>query len=162
MRWQLWKNQYTDIIIVCILLQHPICKFNSTRLNIDYEMPCELPELFACVDAGRPIHNGWWPFEEYHEHPSEDHPDHPPDEHHDHHDNHSDHSSHHGNHSGGPSNTQAMLYHLFDYRRRAEVKTCQPVSKLIKLTHLKMQIIKWKPLDFAYNPTEVCFGVFNC
>ena len=35
------------------LFQPVICKFNSTRLDIDYDIPCDLPEYFECVE-GKP------------------------------------------------------------------------------------------------------------
>ena len=63
------------IILFTFFLQPSICKFNSTRLDINYEVPCDLPEFFECVE-GRPNHHGW-PFGERPEHPSGNHPGHP-------------------------------------------------------------------------------------
>ena len=71
------NNLYTHIINVSILLQRPICKFNSIRLNSDYDTPCDLPEFFESAEGGRPTHHDWWPFDEYPEYPSGHHPGHP-------------------------------------------------------------------------------------
>ena len=39
------------------LFQPVICRFNSTRLDIDYDEPCDLPEYFECVE-GKPARPG--------------------------------------------------------------------------------------------------------
>ena len=41
-------------IISLHLFQPVICKFNATRLDIDYDVPCDLPEYFECVEGKPP------------------------------------------------------------------------------------------------------------
>ena len=63
-QWRLLRfedfDEMNDFVIhtyVFSFFQPSICKFNSTWLNIDYDVPCDLPEFFECVE-GRQHHHG--------------------------------------------------------------------------------------------------------